>query len=396
MNPTERSLRAVLEEALFADPDNLASHAAYADHLTEQGDPRGEFIQAQLALEDFSRSAEQRRELAEREEALFQKHGRVWLGELAPYLLDQRDAAEWRRKSGAINKFRFARGWLDTVQFTTVNVELARSLVRSPQTRMLRVLAIEEIASEEGAYTVDDDLMAGLTHPAANVLCTSPFLGNVRVLQWGEMAEDKSRFNCHMAGERVVELVRKLPLVEELYLMAHRVNMELLFRMDLAHLRVLQLYHQRMYPLEILAGNASLGRLTHLLLHPHALEPDDARAYVGLAGVQALVNSPHLRNLSHLRLRLCDMGDEGCEELIRSGILKRLKSLDLMHGRVTDRGARLLAECPDAKNLELLDLTDNRLTVAGIGALQSLGTQVLSGDQYTGDGEEYLYNGDIE
>jgi Ran GTPase-activating protein (RanGAP) involved in mRNA processing and transport len=184
--------------------------------------------------------------------------------------------------------------------------------------------------------------------------------------------------------------------LEELYLMAHDVNLAAVFRLPLPQLRVLQIYHLTEYPLEILAENSSLAQLGHLRLHPHALIPGDEQAYVRLAGVRAVVNSPHLRNLSHLQLRLCDMGDEGCEEIVRSGILKRLKALDLMHGRVSDRGALALAACSDARNLELLDLTDNRLTVTGIAALQALGIRVLSGDQYSGDGEEYLYNGDIE
>src|SRR5262245_32071776 len=41
-----------LENAIFANPDDLGAHAAYADWLIEQGDSRGEFIQVQLALED--------------------------------------------------------------------------------------------------------------------------------------------------------------------------------------------------------------------------------------------------------------------------------------------------------------------------------------------------------
>lgn len=387
MNPAERSLRDVLEETLFANPDDLASHAAYADHLTEQGDPRGEFIQVQLALEDFSRSPEQRRELAEREEELFQKHGRAWLGELAPYLLDK------RRET---NKFRFARGWLDTVQFQEVDLDLARILAKSSQTRLLRVLAIDNVARQEGDYTPAADVPDGLTHPATHVLVRSAFLGNLRVLQWGEMPQDEEYFSCHMGGENVEHLIARLPRLEELYLLAHDVNLAAIFRLPLPRLRVLQVYHLTEYPLEILAANSSLTHLSHLRLHPHALIPGDEQAYVRLPGVRAVVNSPHLQALNNLGVRLCDMGDEGCEEIVRSGILKRLKVLDLMHGRVTDRGALVLAACPETKNLELLDLTDNRLTVTGIAALQALGIQVLSGDQYTGDGEEYLYNGDIE
>jgi uncharacterized protein (TIGR02996 family) len=192
MSSAERSLRDVLEETLFANPDDLASHAAYADHLTEQGDPRGEFIQLQLALEDYSRTPEQRRELAEREEQLFQKHGREWLGKLAPYLLDK------RRET---NKFRFARGWLDTVQFQEVDLDLARILAKSPQTRLLRVLAIDNIDYQEGDYTPAADVPDGLTHPATHVLMRSAFLDNLRILQWGELPHDEEYLNCHMGGE---------------------------------------------------------------------------------------------------------------------------------------------------------------------------------------------------
>ena len=49
-------LRAALESALAENPDDLASHMAYADLLVDEGDPRGEFIQVQLAFEDSSRS----------------------------------------------------------------------------------------------------------------------------------------------------------------------------------------------------------------------------------------------------------------------------------------------------------------------------------------------------
>src|SRR5581483_12257097 len=55
MPPTD-ALRQAMEQSLAANPDDLATHMAYADHLVELGDPRGEFIQVQLALEDPRRS----------------------------------------------------------------------------------------------------------------------------------------------------------------------------------------------------------------------------------------------------------------------------------------------------------------------------------------------------
>src|SRR5436189_37638 len=48
------SFRRALEDELAASPDDLATHAAYADLLDEIGDPRGELIQVQIALDDPS------------------------------------------------------------------------------------------------------------------------------------------------------------------------------------------------------------------------------------------------------------------------------------------------------------------------------------------------------
>ena len=75
--------REALEAALAAAPDDLAAHMAYGDLLSEQGDPRGEFVQVQLALEDERRPAAERKELQRRERELLDAHEREWLGELA-------------------------------------------------------------------------------------------------------------------------------------------------------------------------------------------------------------------------------------------------------------------------------------------------------------------------
>jgi hypothetical protein len=157
-------------------------------------------------------------------------------------------------------------------------------------------------------------------------------------------------------------------------------------------------YHNSSYPLARLAKNPSLGNLTHLLLHPHALEEEP---YIRLAGIKAVVSSPLLKSLTHLRIRLTDAGDKGVKEIVESGILKRLKLLDLKHGCVSDKGARLLADCPDVANLERLALSHNCLTDAGIQALRATGVKLEADSMWrpTGDesnDQEYLFAGDIE
>src|SRR3954452_4803173 len=80
------SLRRALEDELAASPDDVATHAAYADLLDEMGDVRGEFIQVQLALEDDSLDAAHRKQLSRREAELLRDHADRLLGPLAPHL----------------------------------------------------------------------------------------------------------------------------------------------------------------------------------------------------------------------------------------------------------------------------------------------------------------------
>src|SRR6516162_2405654 len=124
-----RSLREALEEALVANPDDLASHSAYADWLAEQPGPadqaRGEFVRVQLALEDERKPAAERKKLQEQEAHLLQAHQREWLGGLAEYLLDEKDNY---RPTG-----RWARGWLDSLEVGRLTVPFARALAKAPR-----------------------------------------------------------------------------------------------------------------------------------------------------------------------------------------------------------------------------------------------------------------------
>jgi hypothetical protein len=177
---------------------------------------------------------------------------------------------------------------------------------------------------------------------------------------------------------------------------------EHLFRLaTLSHLRVMQIYHCWEYPLEVLAGNPAFANLTHLLFHPKAdgAWGDEPAPYLRFDGIRAILYSPHLKKLTHLRLRLTDIGDAGCEEIVRSGILKRLKTLDLRHGRISDDGARILSACPDLKNLQSLDVGRNQLTDVGIGLLQKVVPSLDASYQHSASAIEegaYLFEGDYE
>ena len=134
----------ILEKAIMEDPDDLAAHAAYADWLSQEGDPRGEFMQVQLAPEDAGRSPKERKELEQREKKLLKAHRRKWLGRLADYLLDQKGLPDNRRF-----QFQFARGWLDYIRVPQLSEPFALALAKTAESRLLRRLIIEEESYED-------------------------------------------------------------------------------------------------------------------------------------------------------------------------------------------------------------------------------------------------------
>jgi uncharacterized protein (TIGR02996 family) len=387
------SLREAMEAAIVANPSDRAARSAYADLLSEQSDARvaerGEFIAVQLALADNSRSIAERRALRAREQELLAAHQKTWLGGLGTFLL---------KSSGSPPcTFSFAGDWLDGLRIPHLTVPLASAVAAAPEVRLLRSLLIDD--SEYEPDEVTDDM----SEEEAAELCMvrlgeSPHLGNVNVLRVGEpVEEDFEESLCiHSHGGGYLHLVRRLPKLEELYLLfrAEGTLPELLALPTLTRLRILQLYHQHSYHLDMLAANPAFANLTTLLCHPAAY--GGRATCVQQADLEALCRSPHLPKLTHLRLRLTELGDDGCREIVTSGILKRLKILDLKLGSITDAGAQILADCPDLKHLDLLDLRYNALTAEGIATLEKTGVRVRMEDQHGPRDYEWYDIGDIE
>ena len=382
------TLRAALEEALAANPDDLATHMAYADLLTEQGDPRGELVQVQLALEDPSRPAKERAELQRREKALLEAHQREWLGDLAELLLTPK-AMAYQPADGLFglgyfhpgSEFAFRRGWLHALKLCNFNTPVAQALCRASAARLLRELTIDDSPEYED--------------PGYGALAEAPFLGCVRRFQLGPQQD-----SSHTPGEGALALVQRMPRIEELYLYAHNVELEEVFALPMPNLRALHVWNiNTEYPLGALAANPSLTNLVELSFWPHALEPGDPEGYIQPGPFRELCFSPHLRSLTHLVVYLSEIGDDGARALVESGMLRRLRVLDLNNGCITDEGARALAASPDLRRLERLRISANGLTEAGIAALQATGVTLEATPQYNAgslEDREYLWYGDCE
>jgi uncharacterized protein (TIGR02996 family) len=393
--------------ALVAAPYDETARAAYADFLTERGDPRGEFMQVQRALEDESLNVVARKKLRDREEELLSEHETAWVGKWAglfPAPANENGYGQVNHTGG--RRYEFKRGLLTTVHFGELTVAAARAFVMAPEARFVRELSVGATLSRE-KFEPGLDIPEGAVEDEAayHVLLRWPRLRQVRRFQIGWKAEEEYQpswhAQCHFSGIPAYDFVRRMPDVEEVLLLINYRDATNLVALPMPRLRVLQLYHGWSYPLEELAANPSLANLTRLLCHPyapvHGYEP-----YIRLPQLRAVCRSPHLKSLTHLELRLSDFGDEGIREVVGSGILKRLKVLDLRHGCVTDAGARLLAGCPDLHNLELLDLSRNALNAKGMKALRDTGIPVELGDQHSGGpgagsrDDEYVYGDDME
>lgn len=345
-------------------------------------------------------------------------HEEEWLGELAPFLLGEVPLEDWGAlvfgEDHVMAEFRFRRGWLDGLHVYFLSLPLARALKRAPQARLLRELTIETIVDCEYQAEPGDNIPADGRFVGLYPLLGATTLGNVRVFRLGvDQGDDYRQFRNYIMTPTVVPVVRQMPRLEELALFANDYNLNELFGLrTLSNLRLLQVYHgEQVHRLQML-NRPTFRHLTHLLLHPHhrawsAYDEDDRAAgynireegYLPLSVVRPLLYAKHLKDLTHLRLRLSSMGDEGCEEVVRSGILKRLKTLDLRHGCITDAGARTLADSPDVGNLEWLDLDRNALTGEGIRQIRPLRIPVRVDDQQTAaelDQRQYLNEGEFE
>jgi uncharacterized protein (TIGR02996 family) len=412
--PAATPLQQALEAALVENSDDVAAYSAYADYLMEQGDPRGEFIQVQLALEDPGRPTPERARLRDRENELLKQHAREWLGDLGRFLV-----GNWSGPDKPFH-YQFHRGWLDLVRVLPSPDVILAALGRSPEVRLLRQLeVIYDMAYHpfdfdrllEGPKRgLSDDEQENEIYDEATImppLIESQYLANLRVFKLGysDTAEPLSHStmvrpfeNCN--AEQIIELLRNCPRLEELYLNTSLAGIEGLFALpSLDKLRVLQYYYgndymgdnpQGAYPLTALANNGSLQRLATLRLHP------GREATIDLDEIDAVLRSPNLPSLSHLQVHMTTYGDEGCRAIGESGVLRRLKVLDIGYGNMTDEGARLLAANADLKHLELLDVSRNALTARGTSILRGTGVNVVGDNQHDVGEEDYLYEVDLE
>jgi uncharacterized protein (TIGR02996 family) len=296
MSPDDAFLQAILE-----NPDDDGPRLMYADWLTEQGNPRGEFIRVQCELHTLSADDSRRAVLKERESQLLTVFGHLWR---APLLTG--------------TPARFSRGFLEYASLDAEGDRLMfEELMQRHPITALRVSGdvwirafVNRLAKYPGFRRLRElDLTAlGLAPWHLRTLLTSPRLGRLRRLRLylgeGHDAQDLGAINS-------------CPRLNELQ------------ELDLSGSRI------RRRGCELLADAPYLTSLIQLGL---------SRTAIDNTGIAALAAAPLLGPVACLDLSGNAISSAGVASLIRSPHLARLERLDLSGNPIDEADRQALRE----------------------------------------------------
>jgi len=376
--------REVLEDAIFRDFEDYTTHAAYADLLAEEGDPRGEYIRLQLALENTSLPVRERRQLDMDATKLYREHFHDWVGHL-----DFRVSREPGPTARSANfEIGMRRGWVTSLQIHRVtNRDMLDLLIDARELRMLQGLEIGRLEWTD-ASTTERLSEAGWTRG----------LRKFRLDDWDE-TDDRT-------ADRTAGFLQSCTSLETLSLGSRDRDVDdrgfsfrsaslrhatvrfarwprvrtLLDAADIGSLQSIDWNSVPSSPLydpddwDIAEAESILADRTLPELGPMPRELDDCPWTVEL--LTALFESPRYRTLKSLRMSFPRVGDILPLALVRSGLIERLEGLWLDGCGITDVGAQMLIDARKHPDLRLIDLRDNPLTPAVVDQFRRLDTIV--------------------
>jgi uncharacterized protein (TIGR02996 family) len=287
--------RAGLLEAILADPDNDDPRRIYADLLAQQGDPRGELIQLELALAG-PLSIRKRAHLAERRRELHEAHRKQWF----PY---------------ALAEMRTRHGFLDAVKGTLKQLKAVGS----------KLFAAEPVTSVELTDASEDE---GYVE---SLLATRWLLRVRRLILRGAVGDDGFAQLCAS---------RQAAGLRALNVNGNELGADALAGLGGGLPRCTRL---------VLSGNpfgdeglAALRTWQHL---PGIETLYLARCEISAGGLTALLRGGALPNLGKLCLSDNEeLGDEGAAAIAAAAAaLPRLRHLDVIGTGISEAGVRALA-----------------------------------------------------
>lgn len=310
-----------LRQAVLDEPEDLAARRVYGDALIAAGDPRGELINVQCALEDAAPA--DRPPLIKRERELLTAHQKAWI---APY-------------GGAIWRPEFRRGFIEVAFVSTKKfIPVANELLgNEPITTLhLRELSIAN----------------------ATTLGKTPGFERLHTLRAVESKLAKKGIEGLFA--------RPLPRLRHLNLYQAGIDdggLEVLGAKVFSHLERLNLAGTRVTynGLAKLLCDPRLAALRYL--HLNWLVP-------GTDGTGFLAEHLALPGLTHLDLSSCHVANDDVRLLARNPVFRALRGLRAEYNDLVGAGA--IAALEPLDQLEVLDLSTNTVGLAGVTALAGL------------------------
>jgi len=345
-----------LEAAIIASPEDRAPYEVYGDWLAERGDPRGEFIHVQLALELRPADAA----LVVRSAELIAAHEADWTeGLMSPSSRDPR--ITWRR------------GFIDDVEISGAYQSNDSTLVWKQLAPLATAIAMRSatigaLITHHGSGADDHTLFEAMRdHPPPRSLRKLNLSCGNDDISWTQFG-DISIANAALAN------------VEVLTIAAGRVT---LGAIDLPRLR----------RLEIVCGGLPAHALASIATARWP-ELEELDVYLGCAeysgtctedGVRALLRAdlPVLRGLG---IENCEFGDALAGVVARAPIVKQLSRLDLSRGTMGADGANVIADHRKRfAHLAALDLSENYIPDAAAARVRSVLPHAKLADQRVED-----------
>ena len=300
----------------------------------EQGDPRGELIAVQLALEDRPKDPA----LVMRESELLDEHRKLWLGiDMGIGLIGRELVVEWKR--GFFRRVEMRTEYESTCSFAY------ETAVELPCMALVEDVAVGVGCSYNGTGDDEVDILKALgKHPLPTV-CSLALTSFEFELSWTHV------------GDLSLARLEQFPKLTALSIMAGRMT---LGAIALPKLRRLSLVTGGM-PAHVLA---SIAAASWPVL-------DDLEVYFGtdnyggtctLADAEPLLDGAVVPAVTRLGLCNAEFGDELAIAVARSKILPRLRRLDLSLGTMGPAGAQAILDAAERfAHLDQLSLDDNYL-----------------------------------
>lgn len=379
--PVNPTTEAELIAAMVRTPDEDGPRLVYADALTAEGDPRGDFISLQCRRA-AQPDDEARKKLKLLENKLLATHRTAWLAPLAQALVHRN-----RRNEPVTFEVdcEFERGFANSLVVPAAALSNVRELfLAAPLLRQLQVVMnrfnlndpdqFEWPVRLKGCFDAPEFLrlsslslrIEGLGNDAADAIATATSLRELTHLHLGVSRWDGAVTTSALTDRGVAALTASegLPRLERLDLSNNRIGLEGVERLV-----------QRNWPLkELSLANNLIGsrRASEVLTQfKHLRALDLGRCELSPADARTLASSTNLSSLEHLGLEHCQLGADGAEAFIEALTWPNLTSLDLSYNLLGDAGALAVAESPKLASLRSLQLGHNRIGKKGAKALAS-------------------------